>query len=84
MATSVASTNVMSIPCETSVLNWLTVLPNRNWLTTTWSPLRSSESIIAPIAAMPVEKETVATPSSIFVTLASSAADVGLPCRPYA
>ena len=84
LATSVASTNAMSVPCATSVPNWLTVLPNRNWLDTTWSPLRSSASIIAPIAAMPVAKQTVATPSSIFVTLASSAAVVGLPCRPYA
>ena len=53
LATSVASTNVTFAPCAASVLNWLTVLPNRNWLDTTWSPSRSSESIIAPIAAMP-------------------------------
>ena len=72
------------IPCAASVLNRLTVLPNRNRLATTWSPARSSDSITAPIAAMPVAKETVATPSSIFVTFASSAAVVGLPWRPYA
>ena len=40
--------------------------------------------MIAPIAAMPVANVTVPTPPSIAVTLASSAADVGLPCRPYA
>jgi hypothetical protein len=35
LATSVASTNEMSAPCAASVPNWLTVLPNRNWLDTT-------------------------------------------------
>ena len=39
--------------------------------------------MIAPIAAMPVAKLTVATPPSIALTFASSAVDVGLPCRPY-
>ncbi len=53
-----------------------------NRLATTWSPPFSSESIAAPIAAIPVAKVTVAIPSSILVTLASSAADVGLPWRP--
>ena len=65
--------------------NRLDVLPNRNWLATTWSPPLSSASMIAPIAAMPVAKRDGARRrSSIALTLASSAADVGLPCRPYA
>jgi hypothetical protein len=34
------------------------------------------------IAAMPVAKQTVATPSSILLIFDSSAAEVGLPCRP--
>ena len=84
LATSVASTYVTRVPCAASVPSWLTVLPNRNRLATTWSPSRSSDSIAAPIAAMPVAKHTVATPSSIFVTFDSSAAVVGLPWRPYA
>ena len=83
-APSVASTKLTSTPCAASVPNRLAVLPNRNALATTWSPARSSDSIVAPIAAMPVAKATLATPSSIRVTLASSAAPVGLPWRPYA
>jgi hypothetical protein len=38
--------------------------------------------MIAPIAAMPVPKQAVATPSSIRLIFSSSAAVVGLPCRP--
>ena len=49
---------------------------------TMWSPAFSSASMMAPIAAMPVANVTVPTPPSIAVILASSAADVGLPCRP--
>jgi hypothetical protein len=84
LATSVALTNVIGIPWAASVPNRLLVLPNRKWLATTWSPSRSSASRAAPIAAIPVAKQTVATPSSMAVTFASRAADVGFPWRPYA
>ena len=83
-AASVASTKLTATPCAAIVLSRLTVLPKRKRLATTWSPATSSASIVAPIAAMPVAKQTVATPPSIAVTFASSAAVVGLPCRPYA
>ena len=58
------------------------VTPLGNELETTWSPARSSETMIAPIAAIPVLKVTVATPSSIRVIFSSSAVAVGLPWRP--
>jgi hypothetical protein len=42
------------------VASRLLVLPNTNWLDTTWSPALSSASMIAPIAAMPVAKHDAA------------------------
>jgi hypothetical protein len=81
-STLVASTKLTRSPWVASVLNMLFVLPNRNALETTWSSSRSSASRMAPIAAMPVLKQTVATPSSMRFTFSSSAAVVGLPCRP--
>ena len=83
LLTSVESTKVTLMPWASSVAKRLTVLPNRNRLDTTWSPSRSRASIVAPIAAMPVAKQALATPSSMPLTLVSSAAEVGLPCRPY-
>ncbi|ENZ76722.1 hypothetical protein OR214_03461 [Ralstonia pickettii OR214] len=77
----VASTNVTSTPRLRSVSNTLLVLPNRKALETTWSPARSMVENTAMMAAMPVAKHAVATPASIIVILASSAAVVGLPWR---
>jgi hypothetical protein len=46
------------------------------------SSASSSACASAPMAAMPVAKQIVDTPSSIWFTLSSSAETVGLPCRP--
>ena len=59
LATSVASTNVMSVPCAASVPNRLTVLPNRNWLVDDVIAFAQQRQHRAPIAAMPVAKQTV-------------------------
>ena len=82
LAASVASTNDTAWPCASSVSRRLDVLPKTYWLDTTWSPDLRSAIMIAPMAAMPVANVTVPTPPSIAVTLASSAAEVGLPWRP--
>ena len=78
---SVASTRLTSTPMPFKVCNRLLVLPNRNWLLTMWSPARSSDTSTPAIAAMPVENTAVARACSSRLSLASSAAPVGLPCR---
>jgi hypothetical protein len=81
-ATSVTSTSVKAMPCSARVLNRLVVLPNRKRLATTWSPARSSDPKVWPMAAMPVAKQIEPVPCSSRLILASSAAEVGLPERP--
>jgi hypothetical protein len=81
-ATSVASTSVTGQPSVSSVCIRLLELPNRKALETTWSPFFSSDHSTAAMAAMPLENDTVPVPSSIIVTLRSSACSVGLPWRP--
>ena len=82
LATAVASTKETSTPCPATVFHKLLVLPNKKDEETTWSPALSKACASAPIAAMPVAKHRVATPSSMRLILSSSADTVGLPWRP--
>ena len=80
-ATSVTSTRLTATPRSPSVPYRLLVLPNTKRLETRWSPALSSVKNSAVMAAMPVEKQMAPMPWSIFASLASSAAVVGVPWR---
>ena len=81
---SVGSTKVTVIPRPSNVERKLLVLANKKELAIILSPARSKESIVAAMAAMPVEKARVAIPSSILVILFCNALIVGFSCRLYA
>ena len=59
----VASTNDTDTPCASNEPNRLLVLPNRKLEETKWSPRRSNENNMVPMAAMPVPKTHACHPT---------------------